>query len=190
MPVTLTSPVLGLDVGAVYTGDEEEYLLAQGYARRDGYTGPGVSNTGLAAQTPAEDLTLAENREPAPTRDEQGREDSGQRDPAMTFAGDTGANDGEEFDFDEGGVNDDAPTIDEFSRTGLPLAGGQVTLYGQNFEGTTGVTVGGTAATGVTVEADNKLVATFPAMAAGTYDVAVTNATGTTTKTGAVTYAA
>lgn len=188
MPVTLTSPVLGLDVGAVYTGDEEEFLLAQGYARRDGYTGPGVSNTGAAAQTPAEDLTLAENREPAPERPE-GKEDPGPRDPAMTLPGDAADFGGEDFDFDEGGVNDDAPVVEEFSRTDIPLAGGQVTIYGQQFEGTTGVTVGGTAATGVTVEDDTKLVATFPAKAAGTYDVAVTNPTGTTTKTGAVTYA-
>jgi hypothetical protein len=61
VPVVLTSPVEGLQPGDTYTGDNEEYLLAEGYARRDAdpgavppvtaYTGPGVSNTGPARQT-------------------------------------------------------------------------------------------------------------------------------------------
>lgn len=189
MTVTLTSPVLGLDAGDPYTGPEEAWLLAEGYARQDGYTGPGVSNTGLSDTTPANDLTLAANREPEPSRDEFGRVDPGRLDPAMDF----NAPDAQRpaYDFDANSVNTEAPsstftvTPDE-----LPLAGAiEVTLEGQNFEGTTGVTFGGTAGTGLVVVDDSTIRVTAPAKTAGTYDVAVTNPNGTGTKTGAVTYA-
>lgn len=59
MTVRLTSPVEGLQPGDTYTGANEAYLLAEGYAERDAvvdavngaYTGPGVANTGPARQT-------------------------------------------------------------------------------------------------------------------------------------------
>jgi hypothetical protein len=191
VPVTLTSPVLGLDVGAVYTGDEEEFLLAQGYARRDGYTGPGVSNTGPAAQTPAEDLTLAENREPAPSHDEQGREDAGPLDPAMILPGDAADTGGEDYDFDEGGVNDDPPTFESVEPATGPAAGGTVvTISGQNFTGATGVTFDGVAGTAFSVESDTEISVTTPTGSAGTADVVVTNANGTDTGVAAFTYTA
>lgn len=64
MTVTLTSPVFGKGVGDTYTGSQEAWLLSQGYAKRAGYTGPGVSNTGPAAGfTASADPTLGENRE-------------------------------------------------------------------------------------------------------------------------------
>lgn len=64
MTVTLTSPVLGKAVGDTYTGTLEDWLLSNGYAKRAGYTGPGVANTGpVKGYVAADDPTLAENRE-------------------------------------------------------------------------------------------------------------------------------
>lgn len=63
MTVQLTSPVLGKNVGDSYTGTLEDWLLANGYAKRAGYTGPGVANTGPVDVAPAKDPTLAENRD-------------------------------------------------------------------------------------------------------------------------------
>lgn len=57
MTVKLTSPVEGKQPGEDYTGPNEDYLLASGYASRVGYTGPGVANTGPA------DTTVAKNRD-------------------------------------------------------------------------------------------------------------------------------
>lgn len=70
MTVKLTQEVEGLNVGDTYTGANEAYLLASGYASRDevvdavngDYTGPGVANTGPA------DTTIANNREFDATR--------------------------------------------------------------------------------------------------------------------------
>ena len=55
MSVELTSPVCGLDTGDTYSGDLEEWLVASGYAKRDGEIPP-IPEAGL-------DPTLAENRE-------------------------------------------------------------------------------------------------------------------------------
>lgn len=70
MTVRLTSPVEGLQPGDEYTGANEAYLLASGYAERDAvvdatngdYTGPGIANTGDA------DAAIADNREFDATR--------------------------------------------------------------------------------------------------------------------------
>lgn len=70
MSVRLTQEVEGLNVGDTYTGANEAYLLASGYAERDAavdavngaYTGPGIANTGLA------DAAIADNREFDATR--------------------------------------------------------------------------------------------------------------------------
>jgi hypothetical protein len=70
MSVRLTQEVEGLNVGDTYTGANEAYLLASGYAERDAvvdavngdYTGPGVANTGDA------DTSIANNREFDATR--------------------------------------------------------------------------------------------------------------------------
>jgi hypothetical protein len=107
--VTLTSPALGHDVGFVYSGPEEDWLLASGYARRDGYTGPGVSNTGLTDVLPAKDPELAVNREPAPSHEADGDEDPGVKDPAMVYPGDTPEvlEPEDSYDYDPGGVNND-----------------------------------------------------------------------------------
>lgn len=70
MTVKLTSPVEGKQPGDTYTGANEAYLLASGYAVRTtaidavngNYTGPGVANTGPA------DAPIASNREFDETR--------------------------------------------------------------------------------------------------------------------------
>lgn len=187
MTVTLTSPVLGQAVGTTYTGNLEAWLLASGYASQAGYTGPGVSNTGVADTTPANDPQLPENRE-APYF------------PSTEDRNTTVANDDtnltevkfpKAIDFDAGGVDTEAPSDLVLEPTDLDLAGGDVTATGNNLEGVTGVTVGGTAATNLDVSAAGDGVVTFtaPAKAAGTYDVVFTDASGNTTVTGGLTYA-
>lgn len=49
MTVELTSPVEGKQPGDPYSGPNEAFYLAEGYAKRKGYKGPGVSNTGPAS---------------------------------------------------------------------------------------------------------------------------------------------
>jgi hypothetical protein len=108
--VELTSPVLGQEPGYSYTGSLEDWLLSEGYAKRVGYTGPGVANTGAtSAALPAEDPTLAENRE-APYF------------PTTPDENTTIANDAENLtkdkfpapggDFDASQVDDDDPVTD------------------------------------------------------------------------------
>lgn len=68
-------------------------------------------------------------------------------------------------------------------------AGGEsVVLSGKHFTGTTGVTVGGTAATDFTIVNDTLLALVTPAKTAGSHNVVVTNATGPSANY-AVTYA-
>ena len=65
------------------------------------------------------------------------------------------------------------------SLTGADPAGGEtVTLTGSNFQTGALVTVGGTAATSVTVIGSTSITFTTPAKTAGDYDVVVTNANG------------
>jgi hypothetical protein len=67
------------------------------------------------------------------------------------------------------------PTITSVSPTSGPTTGGTaITIIGTNFDATATVTVGGTAATGVTFVGATQLNATTPAHAAGTFDVIVT----------------
>lgn len=82
MANTNTSEVYGAEPGEAFPGDADELAWAQahGYVKSDGYTGPGVSNTGAADVAPAQDQTLASNREAAPAY-----EDFGPLDPAMVF---------------------------------------------------------------------------------------------------------
>ena len=161
MPVTLTSPVMGQEVDSTYTGPEEAWLLAHGYAKQDGYTGPGVANSGATDVTPDQDLTLAVNRE----------------DP------------GESFDPDQGGVDTEPPTVTGFEPDEGPAAGGDVvTITGDDLTGVTGVTFDAVAATDVTVVDDNTVEVTTPAGTAGPADVVVTDANGADTVVGAYTY--
>ena len=68
-----------------------------------------------------------------------------------------------------------APTVTALSVTSGPAnASRAVTITGTNFTPTATVSVGGTAATGVSYVSATQLSATLPAKAAGTYDVLVT----------------
>jgi hypothetical protein len=84
-----------------------------------------------------------------------------------------------------------APTIDSISPHSGPVAGGtRVTIAGANLAGTTGVMVGGVAATDVSVDSATQVRVTTPAHAAGVVDVVLTAPGGTVTKTAAYTYIA
>jgi hypothetical protein len=69
------------------------------------------------------------------------------------------------------------------------IAGGLITLItGSGYTGSTGVTFGGTAATGVVILADSAISCLTPAHAAGAVNVVVTDAAGNGTLTNGFTY--
>ncbi len=71
-------------------------------------------------------------------------------------------------------------TVTSLAPSSGPTAGGtSVTITGTNFTGATAVSFGGTAATGCTVDSATQITATAPAGSAGTVDVTVTTAGGT-----------
>lgn len=73
--------------------------------------------------------------------------------------------------------------------TGLAAAGGTVlTIKGQNLTGVTAITFGGTAGTSLTIVSENEIKITTPAKTAGTYDVVLTDDSGTVTVTGGATF--
>jgi PKD repeat protein len=83
------------------------------------------------------------------------------------------------------------PTITGISPASGPASGGTVVnITGTNFAGTTSVTIGGTAATNVSVISTSSITAITPAHTAGTVNVVITTPNGTATGTGAYTYAA
>jgi Bacterial Ig-like domain (group 3)/IPT/TIG domain/Putative Ig domain len=76
------------------------------------------------------------------------------------------------------------PSLSSVSPTSGSTSGGtSLTITGTALTGATGVTVGGTAATNVTVISDTTITATTPAGSAGTVDVRVTTAGGTSAVT-------
>lgn len=191
MTVTLTSPVLGKAVGDTYTGTLEAFLLAEGYAQQDGYTGPGVSNSGAATfADPADDPRLPENREEKPYF------------PLTADRNTTIANDADNlggktfpagFDFDRGGVDDDAPiNISLAPAEGAAAGGTEVTVTADSLEGATGVTFGGVAGTNFVLATDgDSATVTTPAGTAGPVDVVVTgDPQGDATLAGGFTYTA
>ncbi len=73
-----------------------------------------------------------------------------------------------------------APMVTALSTTSGPVAGGtKVTITGTGLTGATGVSFGGTAAASFTVDGATSITATAPAAGAGTVDVKVTTAGGT-----------
>ena len=80
--------------------------------------------------------------------------------------------------------------VNSITPSTVAVAGGTaVTFKGDNLTGVTAITLGGTAFTAVTVVDENTVTATSPAKTAGTYDVVLTDDSGTVTKTAAVTAA-
>ena len=72
------------------------------------------------------------------------------------------------------------PSVTGISPTAGPTAGGtSVTITGTSFTGATSVSFGGTAATSYTVNSATSITATSPADSAGTVDITVTTAKGT-----------
>lgn len=81
------------------------------------------------------------------------------------------------------------PTVTGLFPAGGPVGGTTVvTVTGTGFTGATGVTFGGTAGTGLTVNDDNTITVTAPAHAAGTVDVIVTTGGGPSANTSADNY--
>ena len=77
-------------------------------------------------------------------------------------------------------VDPPAPTVTQVSASAGPTAGGTaVTITGTNFAGATGVSFGSTAASSFTVNSSTSITATAPAESAGTIDITVTTAGGT-----------
>lgn len=187
MTVELTSPVLGKGVGDTYTGDLEGWLLANGYAKQDGYTGPGVSNTGAVDVAPDSDPTNPANRED-PLWPETDEVNWSIANDATNLTKTSFPN--PQYDFDQAGVNDDAPVVEGVEPTDGAAAGGDtVTVSGSGFEGATSVTFGGVEAASFEVVSDSEISAVTPAGTAGAADVVVTNATGADTLTGGFTFA-
>lgn len=230
MTVIVTSPVYGKDVGELYSGPEEAWLVANGYAKNANTLDQATPGTDIAyasafavdpdsdnqidytgtlkadglvhlaapagvvapAVLPSDDLVLAANREadqqwPAYVAPDEGFANDG------THLGGTADNVevDENYDFDAGGVNDDAPTIDAIEPAEGPAAGStDVVITGRNFTDSTGVTFGGVDGTAFSVVDDSTINVTTPAGAAGAVDVVVTNATGSDTLTGGFTYTA
>lgn len=78
-----------------------------------------------------------------------------------------------------------APAVSGIGPSAGPTSGGTtVTITGTNLTGATVVDFGATAATGVTVNSATSITATAPAHAAGTVDVTVTTAGGTSAVSG------
>ena len=176
MTVTMRSEAYGKQVGETYTGPEEAWLLAEGYAFQTGYEGIGVSNTGATDVAPAADPQLAVNREDPLQNDDEAAT------PDYTPA---------PYDFDAGGVDTEQNTVSSVTpATGLIGGGTVVTIKGLNLGDVTGVTFGGTAGTALVKKNRQELTVTTPAHAAGAVDVVVTDPQGATTKTGAFTYTA
>lgn len=191
MTVEITSPVLGKAVGETYTGELESWLLAQGYAKQAGYTGPGVSNTGAADDVPANDPRLPANREAPyfPLSDDNNvtvANDTTNLTKA-TFPAPTN------FDVDPGGVDTEAPANVTLDPAEGPAAGGtRVRVTGDNLENVTSVTFDGVAATGLDVSNVEQgfLDVTTPVGTAGPADVVLVDASGNGTFVAAFTYTA
>lgn len=170
--------------------------LAVDQAAQGGDGGVGVSNTGPTAVLPANDPTVASNREvPSHRYAADPDYDAGPLDPALDLA--DGNPSGYEparlgiyppYDFDAGGTEDDASVITSITPSSGPRNGGVVVeIKGTGFEGATGVTFGATAGTSFSVVDDNTIHVTTPAKAAGAHDVVVTDALGNDTEVGGYT---
>lgn len=195
MPVVLTQEVEGLNVGDTYTGADEAYLLASGYADQDGYTGPGIQATGAA------DTTIANNREFDATRGQiaktsdlpEGATNDGivLKNADAPFVDPQGSTFGDpETTSFNGFANDPAefPTsISGLSKT-VGKAGDVVKVYGTGLADSTGVTFGGVAGTSVSHQGDKQITVTVPAHADGVVDVVVQDPDGNKTLTGGFTY--
>ena len=83
----------------------------------------------------------------------------------------------------------DLPTVTAVAPASGPVAGGtEITITGTNFDGVTGVTVGGAPCTSIVIDGPTSLRCVTPARTAGERDVVVTNADGPAPTPGTYTY--
>lgn len=165
--------VNGQAPGDTYAGDANllPFYLALGYVYDDTSTTSKVNNTSVV---PAQDPTLAINRE-----DPLGRDQAYSDDFQWGSDAALGARVRKVYVAPGSSVR-----VQE-----LKAAGGEVVLVdGDNLTGATSVTFGGTAGTAFTVVDDNTIRVTTPAKAAGTYDVVVVKGAGNGTLTAGVKY--
>ena len=84
-----------------------------------------------------------------------------------------------------------APTVTSVTPSTGPAEGGsKLTITGANLEDATSITIGGIAASGITVVDGSTMMVTTPAHAAGSVDVVVTGPGGTDSAAGLYTYVA
>jgi len=152
----------------------------------------GASNIGAQADVPDNDPTAASNREApyfpsTPDRNVTIANDAANLNE-LTFPAPVN------FDVDLGGVDTEAPVVSSLEPVEGPEEGGTVVrIYGDNLEGVTGVTFGGTAGTALDVTTADELgfiEVTTPAKAPGASTVVVTDPDGADTEVGAFTYLA
>jgi len=152
--VRLTSAAYGVAPGGTVTlsAAEEKWLVDNGYAHVE----PKVAVGPTATYTPAQDPTLAANRE----------------DPASK----TGYTSVPAYQYGAGDAAALPPRVYSISPNVGPIAGGTVvTLKGDNFTGATGVTFGGVAGTAFTLVTDDEIRVTTPNMTTGGAKAVVVN---------------
>lgn len=202
MTVTLTSPAEGKQPGDTYTGPNEAYLVASGYARKNAgpFTGPGLDNVGPA------DTTLANNREFTPTTHQIAG--NGGTPEKGTNEGDLELHDadapyksqtGDAFgDADEtaftGFANDPAARPVEFGSirpaTGPAAGGTVVTVSGFGLDEVTSVTFDGVAGTSLVHDGRQTLTVHTPVGTAGPADIVLVTPGDDVTKAAGFTYTA
>lgn len=202
MTVTLTQPVEGKQPGDTYTGADEAWLIASGYARKSGapFTGPGLDATGPA------DTTIANNREFSP-QSHQIAGDGGTPE-AGTNEGDLKLHDadapfnslqGDAFGPEDdvaftGFANDPDDRPVEFGSvspaTGPAAGGTVVTISGFGLDKVTAVTFDGAAGTALTHDGRQSLTVTTPAGTTGPADIVLDNPGADVTETAGFTYGA
>lgn len=151
MAIVLCQELNGQAVGATYNGPAGmvPWLLANGYVKD---TSNPTSHISTGGAPPSADPTLAVNRED-PNGDLSLPSDH--RDP--------------QFGSDPSVLPAQLYSVEPAS---APAAGGTaLVLTGDNFTGVTGLTLGGTAVTGLTVVNDKKITCTTAAHAAGVVNV-------------------
>lgn len=192
----VTSIATGTDAYVTVVGGDAAVLTGLGVtlgAKAFGGDGrpTGASNLGVQAPLPDDDLTKATNRESPwwPTNPPRN----------VTIANDaTNLSVANfplaRFDFDAASVDTEAPilALPLKPNTGPAVGGTKVRIYGDNLEGTTGVTFGGTAGTALDVTTVDQgfITITTPAKVAGPYTVVVTDNIGNDTELAAFTYTA
>lgn len=192
----VTSVATGKTAYVAVVGGNAAVLTALGVAVGDQSFGGdgrpvGASNTGVQADTVANDATDADNRELpyfplTPDKNVTIANDATNLTKAKFPA--------PGFDVDPGGVDNDPPTdVVLTPATGGTAGGTVVTINGTNLEGVTSVTFGGAAGTALdtslaTRGTDGVIGVTTPVGTAGAKDVVLVDASGNATLVGGFLY--